>query len=584
MYSFLSIFSFWPMLVLILSLVALSKSNRALREIAELKKGLSQNKAILTNTASTKAILIQKEESLSVETKEDSVSTVVADEKESEFVAWLKEDWLLKLGGTLVLVGILFLLSVAFTQIGPQGKIMLGYFIGACLMVFGFWFAKKYLIGGSAIHLVGAIVVIITTYVAQTPEYHMFDKFLAVLLMFLTSTVVALTAYAYNRPQLAHVGLVMASIVPILVHSDNGSFFDLLVYLCVVILGVLWLAIVTQWRTLVLWSQIILCFYSSSYAFNSMVLSSNEVLMIVVFGVIFFMTSLFSILRSKGQTAQVDGTIALLNAFYAFGWITAQMPHEWQAVTLAMIAFAYIIAFFSVYKITDVKTSFVIYGGVSLGMLIASVMIHLEGPAETMTLMLIASGATAGAYYLSGKENVAKVTALVNILPLYGVFMSIGKIEMYSSALNRAGYYAGVDIWKDFMVLFSALVIYTLLAIYFTSKVKDLQRVSGFVAAFLAVILVWQVLHTLILGNMATFVSLIIYTVVGLVILSRGVAVQSLSIVKAGRVVLGLVALRVLFIDAWTLGSTTLGIFVCIIIGILLLSSTLITRKLTVTA
>ena len=48
------------MLVLILSLVALSKSNRALREIAELKKGLSQNKAILTNTASTKAILIQK--------------------------------------------------------------------------------------------------------------------------------------------------------------------------------------------------------------------------------------------------------------------------------------------------------------------------------------------------------------------------------------------------------------------------------------------------------------------------------------------------------------------------------------------
>ena len=121
MYSFLAIFSFWPMLVLILSLVALSKSNRALREIAELKKGLSQNKAILTNTASTKAILIQKEESLSVETKEDAVSVVVADEKESEFVAWLKEDWLLKLGGTLVLVGILFLLSVAFTQIGPQG-------------------------------------------------------------------------------------------------------------------------------------------------------------------------------------------------------------------------------------------------------------------------------------------------------------------------------------------------------------------------------------------------------------------------------------------------------------------------------
>ena len=34
---FVSTALFWPMLVLILSLVALSKSNRALREIAELK-------------------------------------------------------------------------------------------------------------------------------------------------------------------------------------------------------------------------------------------------------------------------------------------------------------------------------------------------------------------------------------------------------------------------------------------------------------------------------------------------------------------------------------------------------------------
>jgi hypothetical protein len=519
---------------------------------------------------------VTEEKDISLETTQEEKSVEkVEDQKEDAFIAWLKEDWLLKLGGTLVLVGILFLLSVAFTHIGPQGKIMLGYFIGLCLMGFGFWFAKKYLIGGSAIHLVGAIVIIITTYTAQTPAYAMFDGFLAMLLMFLTSAVVSLTAYAYKRPQLAHVALVLASVVPILVIGDSRSFFDTLMYLCVVILGVLWLAIVTEWRTLVLLSQIILCLYSSSYAFNSTVLSANEILMVVLFGVIFFMTSLFSILRSKGRTAEADGTIALLNAFYAFGWIMAKMPVEWQAVTLALIAFLYVIAFFSVYKITDVKTSFVIYGGVSLGMLIAAIMVQLSGPAETMALMLIASGATVFAYYLSNKESIAKTTAFINILPLYGVLISIGNIQMNIIS------HARVDVWKDFIVLFGAIIIYMFVSVYFAQKVKDLHYVSGAVSAVLSVIAVWLVLHTLIAGNMATFISLIIYTIVGMIILSQGVALKNLNVIKIGRLALGLVALRVLFIDAWTLGSTTLGIVVCIIIGVLLLSTTLITRNIT---
>jgi uncharacterized membrane protein len=299
-------------------------------------------------------------------------------------------------------MGVLFFLSITYSAVGPQGKVAIGYIFGASLMVFGFWHAKRQLIGGSAIHVIGATVVIITTYVARLPGYDLFDPYMAMLLMFLTSVCVALTAFAYKRSALAHVGLCMSAAVPILVTVGHLSFFGLLVYLGVIVVGVLWLAFVTQWRTLLFLSIMIISMYSWMYvsgeiSHDAMLL--KEICMVVAFGILFYFTSLLSIVRSKGTTGQVDGMVALLNAGFALIWIIGEAPKEIAPIYIAFIGLIYAAGFFLVYKITNVYTSFMIYGGVALGMITTSVMLELSGRAEITALLLIGAGVTVLFHY-----------------------------------------------------------------------------------------------------------------------------------------------------------------------------------------
>ena len=681
---------------IIISLIAISRTNDASLKIAKLEKRLGKEDKVVSSAA----VIVPKENVIQssavvmdtpvVEEKVPQIVVKKEQEKDSAFVVWLKEDWLLKLGGILVLMGVLFFLSVAYIAVGPQGKVAMGYIFGLALMFGGFKYAKRQLIGGSAIHLIGAIVIIITTYLARQPSYNLFDPYLATLLMFITTVCVALTAFFYNRPQLAHVGLLLASLVPFLTNTENGSFLQILLYLGVVTLGVLWLALVTKWRTLVLLALSIVCLYSiGKIGGGSISFAENYVL--VVFGILFYVTSLFSILRSNGVTQHADGITALLNAGFALMWITSQASHEMAPIIIAIVGLAYAAGFFFVYKITNVYTSFLVYGGVALGLLTTSVMMQISGRSLTLVLLLMGAGVTIFTYYLSKNESITKTVAFFNILPLFYVFGSILKIE------GAISYPAGSpDVWKDLLIVGIATAIYFSLYAYFARQVKDLSYVSlgvailmvvisvwqimhlviggvfatslalfvitvgltlftymfsknedsttkvalctviplfyvfgsfasisrsiaypanspdvwkdwvvvvlamaicfslygyfinrikslGYamsgVGAMLVVIFVWQLLHLVVGGNFATFISLLLYTLAGLFVLFQGTQETNTTKIKFAKIWLGVIAAHVILIDAWQVGNTTLGILICIVVGILLLSTTFINRK-----
>lgn len=592
------LFSF---VAVVLSIIAFSRANEALLKIANLEKKLNEGstiktKALASSSGDSSSVIQQegfndKNETIKEGYEEDkeryynkedikivSQNETLHEDNESAFVAWLKEDWLLKLGGVLVIMGVLFFLSLAYTAVGPQGKIAIGYIFGISLMLFGFKYAKKQIIGGSAIHLIGAIVIIITTYLARQPGYNLFDPYFATLLMFLTTVCVALTAYAYGRPQLAHVGLFLAAIVPMLTNTENNSFSQLLLYLGIVTLGVLWLALVTKWRTLVLLALGIVCAYSMMKlgSLGGGKISFTESYLLVVFGIIFYVTSLFSILRSKGVTQPADGGVALLNAGFALIWIIMQVPHEIAPIIIAFIALVYAVGFFFVYKITDVYTSFFIYGGVALGLLTTAVMLQLSGRSETVVLLLMGAGVTLFTQYLSQNEKITKTVALFNILPMLYVFKSIAVISYTTYSHQGNG-----EVWKDILIVLIAISLYFGLYGYFVNRIKELWQVSLFAAFLCSVILLWQVLHLILGGGFATFLSILIYTIMGLIVLFQGVEVKNETKIKLAKIWLGLVASRVIFWDAWQVGNIALGVLICIVIGILLLSSTFILRKVT---
>ncbi len=82
---------------------------------------------------------------------------------------------------------------------------------------------------------------------------------------------------------------------------------------------------------------------------------------------------------------------------------------------------------------------------------------------------------------------------------------------------------------------------------------------------------------------MATFVSILIYTIVGLYTLWSGSMQNNETKIKISRFWLGLVAARVILIDAWQSGDVAVGVLICVVIGVLLISSAFIIKKATTT-
>lgn len=633
------------------------------------------------------AVSSQQTSQLKVEGVIESIHTHVVEEyKEPAFITWLKEDWLLKLGGVLVIMGVLFFLSIAFESMGAAGKIAVGYLFGISFMVFGFMYAKKQIVTGSSIHLVGAVIIILSSYVAHQPNFNVFNAYFAMVMMFLTTVCIALTSYMYNRAPLAHVGLFIAGLVPVLTRVSDSTFFEILVYLAVVITGVVWLAFVTRWRSLILMSLAIVSIYSISYITGGLgdsPLLFKEMVMVAAFGTLFFITSLFSILRTEGYAIKDDGIVALLNAGYALLWITSQAQPELAPILIATVGLIYAVGFFFVYKVTNVYTSFLIYGGVALGMLTTSIMLEISGRALAVTLLLIGAGVSCFTYHLSRDVSITKVMSFFHVLPLIYVIISIANIANLSYPQ-----FSLFDAWKDLLIIGMAIVVYAFLYQYFKTRIRDLSNIAHVVVVLLIIDVIWQVLHlvtssyfatelsTLIIGigltmyiyyltnnnettektavinsiafitlfgsltslnsakdwiavslgvtvsyflffffsgriktiaysglasglflvavsiwqlahtlipseGLATFVSILIYTVVGLQQLWKGSLENNDIRIRIARVWLGFVAARVIFIDAWQSGNVAVGVLICIVIGVLLLSSAFIIKKAT---
>ncbi len=589
---------------LIIAIIAIVRTNSNARSIEELKQMIATLRAGTTPHHSSEPLSQSGQApsqvpSFSSENTDKNaevahnLGAVVDTAKKDGFIEWLQRDWLIKLGGVLVITGLLFFLSVAFESMGPQGKVMTGYVIGIGLMIFGFYWAKKYVNGGTGINLIGAIVVIFTTFTARTPAYDILDPYMALALIFVTSAFVALVALVYQKSSVAHVGLVMASIAPLLIQPVQQNFSGDLLYLLVVTIGVLWIVALTKWRTLIFLSQVIVLFYSLPLiiGFGASQLTTATYLYLCAFGFIFFATSIFSIIRTNGETVRVDGVIAVFNAVFAAAWIFTATPENLQSIAIAGVALAYMIGVFLVFTKTHDTKAFTVYSFVSVALLMIATVLELKENHVALVLAIVfeAGLATLFTRMLSSDDKASNVVALFNIFAIFGVLqalLGIHKVRGISGmGSENIEYYAnqtalmGDKVTDNITISIIAIAFYFFIWGYLRKIGSGLANVFLAVNALFVVVFVWQFAHYALAYNVATFVSLIIYALAGLAVLFVGSQKGDDMMVKIGRGALVLVALRVLFVDAWSLGSTTAGVLTCIVIGLLLLSTTLITKK-----
>jgi uncharacterized membrane protein len=495
-----------------------------------------------------------------------------------QLIAWLKEEWLIKLGALLLLIGFGWLTTYAFLNnwIGPTGRILLGIFAGITFLVIGWWRIKKYLHQGSIFLVLGSTTILMSVF-AGRQLYDLFTPASALIIMFLSTTLVALASVKYQHRLLALASLILAAIAPLLTGSSTSDYVGLFSYLLIVIIGTIWLVVATGARELTLASQIILWIYSIPIL--SELKSTNQdtlLLFVFVFTALFFITNISGILKLKDKDIIPDLISAGSTGLFLLVWIIAVAPDHWQSLIISAWMIVFASGAYLSFTLTHKREPFYVYAGVSILMLGVATALELAPPMLTIAFTIEALIITLVVLLIMKNAKLAHQTTVLFSVPLLLSFESIDSTTWLYGILHL-----------DFVaILLLGLTLLTLGFVFlpYTKEFKDqnhriINRLLLIVGSVMIYILLWLSLHTLLLSSsIATMLCLIIYTLIGLTTHFIGIAQENRILQLYGNVLIGVVVIRLLLIDIWDMELTG-RIITFFLIGVMLVSTAFIDKK-----
>ena len=491
------------------------------------------------------------------------------------FVQWLTEDIFMKLGAVLLLIGFGWFVSYAFINdwIGPIGRISLGVLAGVAIMGAGTWRIKDYRHQGSVLLVLGSGIVLLTLFAARE-MYNFITPAMALVVMFMSVAYVAFVSVLYKSDRLALAGLVMAGIAPLLTNSPDPSVLGLMSYLLLVVVGTLWVVRLTGSHTLTFASVLLTLLYSLPFLEGSIAAADQQtaLLFAFIFAALFFATNTISIIKEQSDQAK-KGQIftAIFTGLYLFLWISLVIAPTLQSLAYVFWMLVFSVGSFAVYTKTVNRTPFFIYGAVTAGLLFAATAAELSGP-----ILTLAFTAEVTAILLFARQIVARQMS-EKMVWLFTLPVLLSLSSFVASSWNN-GFLHG-----DFVTLVAVGGALGIVGLAY-KQTKDTAEDENYWAetligiAFLYVLsIIWLVLHSVFLDDVATTVALIIYTLLGLGFLVVGRISESTFWQLWGGVLLGAVVLRLLLVDVWQMDLVG-RIITFFVVGILLISTAFIKK------
>jgi uncharacterized membrane protein len=493
-------------------------------------------------------------------------------EKPSAFIAWVKDNFLMKLGAFFLFLALAWFVSFAFANnwIGPVGRITLGMGFGLLVMAGGQLTMKRNRTAGQVLMVLGGAVFLVTIYSARN-LYDFFTPSIALLAMFAVMVLMAALAIMNNARSVAYCSLLGAAVVPLLVASHNPSEVALLSYIFVVDLGVLLVAAMRGWRGLIALSLVISALYS--VAFDGLGEPAVFVAMAVFYG-LFFAASLSAILKSK-ELVKADLFVNVANGVLLLGWILAFVPGHLQSIVTALVALLLCVVTYLVLQVVKYKVPMYLNAALALLFLGAATAMELEGEVLTIAFFLEAVVAVLLAKYLIKETKAVEACSFLMVIP---VILSFESLDAYSWA-------NGPLISKAFFVLVIACISLAVTA-YLVQKANEEDKVDNaalplvhiaLAALYLAAI-VWLGSHNILEEFVARFASLLIYTIVGLAIFFVGVREDRVKMKNTGSIILGFVVLRLFLVEIWDM-SLFYRVITFFAVGVLLMTTAFFTKK-----
>ncbi|RME30247.1 DUF2339 domain-containing protein [Candidatus Parcubacteria bacterium] len=335
----------------------------------------------------------------------------------NRFVAWFKEEWPMKLGAALFLIGMGWFVSYAIAQgwIGVQGRLALSFLTGATLLAVGVVRIRQaWRHQGGILVVVGATTLLFTNWLAW--YYELITPLASLFLIFAVVVLVGILSVVYAMRRLAIVGFLLSGFAPLLtvVAPWEPGVVPMLLYLFAVICGTLWLALFAGWMELVpatlllvflhympLWIKVWLdkmmwlgvrrlSDFEQTVSFAAALGLTGIIWLAGTIGLVGYLWNVSS--HSERSRRLGYAATAFLNAFFfafnIFIFTSGHLQSLWLAGGSALFALGAYVAT----RLTRDPSVFLPYGFASFALLLAALMQELEG-APLLVLTTAASAA-----------------------------------------------------------------------------------------------------------------------------------------------------------------------------------------------
>jgi uncharacterized membrane protein len=563
--------TFLGLIVLFIWMISLNKKVGYLEDNIETMRNLSINSQSNNNHSEE---LISSGEGIS---KDKLSQPYFVDEENginSTLWKWMKENWIMKLGALLLLMGLGWLTVYAFANnwIGDAGRISLGIILGAIFLVIGTIRIKDYQNQGEVFLLLGSTTILLTTFAARV-VYGFFDPLSSLALMFLSVAFVAFVGVKHKSKYLPLICLILAGIAPLLTNSTGTDYFMLFTYLLVVVLGVIWVVAITGQRNLVLASLVLVFLHSMPCLLNSY---ADLLVFAYIFTIIFFISNIVSILKSEKREIGANMLTAGISSMFLLSWVLSVGQEEFKVLILTSWMMVFAVGAFLVFRKTGEREPFYVYALSSVVLLAAATALQFGGETLLVAYTLESMVISIAVYLITRDLSMAKKFTFLLVGP---AILSLGTLSIYLMQSNPLS--------KEFYSLVVLIAALFLTGLFFWNKSKEMEiKDDNFMSALLvnvgaiySYIVIWICSQKLFDGtDIAITISLTIFTLVGIGLYLYGVKNGRNGFRRHGQVLVAFVVLRLLLVDV---SNMEIGgkIVTFLLIGVLLISTAFLEKQ-----
>lgn len=236
---------------------------------------------------------------------------------------YIGEQLLSKIGIAILVIGVGIGVKYAIDHrmLSAGFRIFGGYLVATVLGFFAWQFRRKYE-GFSAILISGAMTVSYFMTFAAYDFYHLFPYWMAFLLLLLITGGTVFAALRYNQVIIAHVGLIGAYVLPIVISANSNQFIVYLTYVTVINCGILVISFLRNWKSLYhvafAWTVLVTVawFFRSDY--NEWTDASKAVAFILLSFALFHCAAIAYPWRQKQATKAADLFLLIPNVLACF--------------------------------------------------------------------------------------------------------------------------------------------------------------------------------------------------------------------------------------------------------------------------